>query len=62
MSVLRRTALRALRNFRPRADASHGGGSFFGPGTRNDANGILFSESPPPPGQSRKMESWEPGW
>ncbi len=61
MSVLRRTALSALRNFRPRADAPQGG-SFFGPGTRSDANGVLFSETPPPPGQSRKMESWEPGW
>lgn len=50
-----------MRNFRPRAD--HGPKeSFFASGTRTDRNGFLFSETPLPPGELRKWESWELGW
>ena len=37
-------------------------GSFFDDGKQVGRNGYLFGESPPPPGQSRKMESWELPW
>mmetsp|Transcript_31328 Transcript_31328/g.74453 ORF Transcript_31328/g.74453 Transcript_31328/m.74453 type:complete len:108 (-) Transcript_31328:303-626(-) len=58
---------RALRGFLSRATAyrsvpSRGGGpqgGFFGEGTKSGPNGYLFGETPPPPGQSRKWESWE---
>jgi hypothetical protein len=36
-----------------------GGGSWFGPGTQEHGNGVLFNETPPPPGQKRKWEDWE---
>lgn len=35
-----------------------GGGGWWTPG-KQDATGNLFAETPPPPGQSRKWESWE---
>lgn len=52
--------MQVLRHLRPKA--SSGGKSFFSEGTRTDANGILFSETPPPPGHRRKWESWEASW
>jgi hypothetical protein len=36
-----------------------GGGSWFAPGTQEGPNGVLFGETPPPPGQKRKWEDWE---
>jgi hypothetical protein len=60
MSLVRRVGISALRNFRPRAAGSKG--SFFGPGTQEKADGILFGETPPLPGQKRRMEDWEPAW
>lgn len=57
---LSRVSVQALRNLRPKA--SSGGKSWFSEGTRTDQNGILFSETPPPPGHSRKWESWEASW
>jgi hypothetical protein len=35
------------------------GGSWFAPGTQEGPNGVLFGETPPPPGQKRKWEDWE---
>lgn len=37
-------------------------GGFFGEGTKEKSHGLLFGETPPPPGQSRKWESWEAPW
>ena len=51
----------ALRNFKPKAGGG-GGGGFFSQGSRMDRNGILFGETPPPPGHSRKWEAWELPW
>ena len=61
MSALRRVPLERLRLFKPRA-GGHGGGSFWSEGTQEKVPGNLFSESPTPPGQSRKWESWELPW
>lgn len=58
MSLLRRSALNQLRN------ACRKGGhkeKFWSQGT-NEPGGLLFGETPPPPGQSRKWESWEMPW
>ena len=60
MSFLRKASTGALRNFRPKSGSSEG--SFFGEGARTDKNGLLFGETPPPPGQKRKWESWEAPW
>jgi len=57
---LSRVPVRALRNFRSKASSS--GPGFFSEGTRTDKNGILFGETPPPPGHSRKWEAWEAPW
>lgn len=35
---------------------------FFSEGKQTARNGFLFNETPPPPGQSRKWESWEAPW
>ena len=52
----------SLRNFRPRASESHHAKeSWWGPG-KKEPEGILFGETPPPPGQRRKWESWEAPW
>uniref|UniRef100_A0A7S1X1N6 Complex I-ESSS n=1 Tax=Tetraselmis chuii TaxID=63592 RepID=A0A7S1X1N6_9CHLO len=37
-------------------------GGFFGEGTKDATHGVLFGETPPPPGQKRKWESWEAPW
>lgn len=60
MSLPRATAAAAARLLRTRGG---GGGSrpFFSAGTR-DSTGRLFNETPPPPGQKRKWESWEAIW
>ena len=58
--LLARAALAVGRTARARA----GGGpakSFWSAGVR-DSEGRLFSETPPPPGQKRKWESWEAVW
>jgi len=49
---------RALQSRRGRGGHG-GGGSWFGPGTQERGNGVLFNETPPPPGQKRKWEDWE---
>lgn len=60
MSFLRKASTSTLRNLRPRAAQSEG--SFFGEGARSDKNGLIFGETPPPPGTKRKWESWEAPW
>lgn len=35
---------------------------YFSEGKQTGNNGYLFNESPPPPGESRKWESWEAPW
>lgn len=35
------------------------GGSWFGPGTQEGPNGVLFNETPLAPGQKRRWEDWE---
>ena len=60
MSLLRKVRLGALRNLRPKA--SHESESFWSQGKQEKVPGYLFNETPPPPGESRKWESWEPGW
>jgi len=44
-----------------RGRGGHGGvaGSWFGPGTQERGHGVLFNETPPPPGHKRKWEDWE---
>lgn len=58
-SLLRRVSTQFLRS--PHQRGGHGwpGGSFWADGTQTGRNGYLFGESPPPPGQKRKWESWE---
>lgn len=60
MSFLRKASTGVLRNFRPRAAQSEG--KFFGEGARTDKNGLLFGETPTPPGQKRQWEDWEAPW
>lgn len=60
MSGLRRLSLNALRNLKPRGGGWPGG--FWSEGTQTGRNGYLFGESPPPPGQNRKWETWELPW
>lgn len=50
----------ALRNFKPKSGHSEGG--FFAQGAQEGKNGLIFGETPPPPGQKRKWESWEAPW
>ena len=38
-----------------------GGQSFWSEGTKKP-EGLIFGETPPPPGQTRKWESWEAPW
>lgn len=60
MSLVRRLALSQLRNIKARGSGGTKGG-FFAEG-KNEPGGLLFNETPPPPGQSRKWESWEGPW
>jgi hypothetical protein len=60
-----RTGLRAvLGKVRGARRASGEKESFWGPGKDppEERNGLLFNETPPPPGQSRKWELWELPW
>jgi hypothetical protein len=34
-------------------------GSFWSDGTQAKVDGYIFNETPPPPGQQRRLESWE---
>lgn len=61
MSLLGRLRPSVLRNFRPKAGDSHASEPFLSPG-KNQPTGYLFNENPPPPGQKRKLESWELPW
>eukprot|EP00250_Pteridium_aquilinum_P002794 c13017_g1_i1 orf=125-511(+) len=62
--LLRRAVLRQrLRGGDPHGHGevghdSHAEKSWFSPGD-NDPGGVLFNETPPPPGHSRKWEDWE---
>lgn len=59
MSLFRSLRFDKLRHLRIR-----GGGeksSFFAEG-KNNPGGYIFNETPPPPGQARKWESWEAPW
>ena len=58
-SLLRRLPFGRVRNVRVRGEGPKGG--FFGEG-HHEPGGYLFGETPPPPGQSRKWESWEGPW
>lgn len=62
--ALRRLAPQALRTPQGRGGGGGGwpGGSFWSEGTQTGHNGFLFGETPPPAGQSRKMQWWEPMW
>jgi len=60
MSFLPRLRPATLRNLRPRAGDSHNN-SFWSEG-KHEPSGYLFNETPPPPGQRRKWESWEAPW
>jgi hypothetical protein len=64
MSGLRRLAstFRSLRTPAPRGSHSWPGGHFWADGTQTGRNGYLFGETPPPPGEARKWESWELPW
>ncbi|KAK9836355.1 hypothetical protein WJX81_008229 [Elliptochloris bilobata] len=60
MSFLTRLRVSSLRDLRPRAGDSHKGG-FWSEG-KHEPSGYLFGETPPPPGQKRRWESWEGPW
>ena len=60
MSLLRKASAGALRNFKPKSGHSEDG--FFARGAQEGKNGLIFGETPPPPGQKRKWESWEAPW
>jgi hypothetical protein len=60
MSLLRRVGVNALRNLKPKA--GHNSESFWSEGKQEKVPGYLFNETPLPPGQTRKWESWEIGW
>jgi hypothetical protein len=57
--MLGRATLQALRHLKPKGGHSWPGGSFWSEGTQAGRNGYPFGETPPPPGQKRKWESWE---
>ncbi len=59
MTLLRRVSLFSLRNAQRRGGG--GGGSFWSEGTKQP-EGYLFNETPLPPGQKRRWESWEMPW
>lgn len=59
MSFVRRLSPTALRNIRSRSAGPKE--SFWADG-KHEPTGYLFNETPPPPGQSRKWESWEAPW
>ncbi|CAK0785543.1 hypothetical protein CVIRNUC_008753 [Coccomyxa viridis] len=61
MSLLGKLRPSVLRHFRPKASDSHASDSFLSAG-KNQPGGYLFNETPPPPGQRRKLESWELPW
>lgn len=64
LGALRRAAASGLTRA-PRGTRAMGGGhpgGYFGEGTQTGRNGYLFGESPVPPGQTRKWESWEAIW
>lgn len=58
-ALLRRAGAQLLRNNIQRGGHSWPGGSFWAEGTQTGRNGYIFGETPPPPGQKRKWESWE---
>jgi hypothetical protein len=58
-SILRRVSSHLLRSQKQRGGHSWPGGSFWADGTQTGRNGYLFGETPPPPGEARKWESWE---
>jgi len=60
LARVRQSVLRAPSGVR-RMGGGHPGG-YWSEGTQTGRNGYLFGESPPPPGQSRKWESWEAIW
>ena len=65
MSLALRRAARSLQSPLGRAQRCAGSGppgGFFGEGTQTGSSGLLFGETPPPPGHSRKWESWELPW
>lgn len=57
--VFRRLTLRQLHHVKTKGSGPPGG--FWGEG-QNTPGGNLFNESPLPPGQARKWESWEAPW
>lgn len=61
MSLARRLpgAFARMRSLKMRGEGPKGG--YFGAG-HHEPGGNIFGESPPPPGQSRKWESWEAPW
>ena len=63
MSLLRKLPLQRANHWRPKSGGHNGnGGGFWSEGTQERVPGNLFCETPPPPGQSRKWESWELPW
>lgn len=58
-ATLRRAGAQLLRNNIQRGGHGWPGGSFWAEGTQTGRNGYIFGETPPPPGQKRKWESWE---
>ena len=59
MTFLRKTAQVCLQNqARTRGGVPWKGG-FWSDGSQKQVDGVLFGETPPPPGQSRRWESWE---
>ena len=66
-SALRTIASRTLRGAQRTQTRKMGAGppgGFWAEGAQPEGhvNGRLFNETPPPPGQSRKWESWEAPW
>jgi len=63
LAALTRVGAQALRNsVRRGGDGGWPGGKFWSEGTQTGHNGFLFGEIPPPHGQSRKWQWWEPIW